>query len=511
MLTRHDRGSAGAGTTDSAGAVGPRTGPHRSPDDAGDHAAPGRPHRALHVWAAVGFAGSCGLAAFGTRVGAVPDGVGWWFSLPGGSTTVPGVLFYLCVCLLVAAWVGVGMWGRTARLTTRQGWFLLGAWGIPLALGPPLFSRDLYSYVAQGLIAHSGANPYTAGPSVLGPGPVLESVASVWRHTPTPYGPLFVSLLRGIAAVCGTSITAEVLALRGLELAGVVLIMVFLPRLARNLGADPGLALWLGALSPLALFSFIASGHNDGLMLGLLVAGLALASEERMTAALVLCALAMTVKVPAGAAIIFVGLGWLRATTGRRRLGALVRIVAVPLATVAVVTWASGLGWTWLGPDALRVPTELRVLPTPSVAIGTLFSHLLSLARIHVSRRATITVTEWACSVGALAIGAWLAVRVRRFNEVRLLGCALAVLVLAGPTLWPWYLLWGLTLLAATPAQRSRAVAVVMALAMLVVGPGGSPLLQGNTYLIVVGVCAAGVYWLVRNHRWASVALGPVV
>ena len=49
--------------------------------------------------------------------------------------------------------------------------------------------------------------------------------------------------------------------------------MVFLPRLARHLGTDPGVALWLGALSPLALFSFVASGHNDALMVGLLVAG----------------------------------------------------------------------------------------------------------------------------------------------------------------------------------------------------------------------------------------------
>jgi hypothetical protein len=72
-------------------------------------------------------------------------------------------------------------------------------------------------------------------------------------------------------------------------------------------------------------------------------------------------------------------------------------------------------------------------------------------------------------------------------------------------------LLWGLSLLAATPAQRSKVVAVGVALAMLVVGPSGTPVLQGNAYLVVVGACVAGGIWLVRQRRWTAVMLGPVV
>jgi hypothetical protein len=459
----------------------------------------------------VGAAGSTGLAIFGSRVGADPRGTLWWFSVPHDDVSALGMLFYLSACILVAAWAVVGMRARAGRLTTRQAWLLLGAWGIPLLLGPPLFSRDLYSYIAQGLIAHSGLNPYSVGPSVLGSGPVVDSVASVWRHTPTPYGPLFVAATRAVASVFGTSLVTEVIALRGLELAGVALTMWFLPRLARNLGAEPGMALWLGVLSPLALFSFIASGHNDALMLGLLVAGLTLASEGKPTGAIFLCSLAMTVKVPAAAAIAFVGLGWLRSTGGRQRLGVLARVLAVPAVTVVAVTWSSGLGWTWLSPAALQTPTELRVLPTPSVALGTLLSHVLGLVGIHASGSATITVTQALFATAAVITILWLALHVHRMDEVRLLGCALTVLVLASPTVWPWYLLWGLSLLAATPAQRSKVVAVGAALAMLVVGPSGTPVLQGNAYLVVAGACVAGGIWLVRQRRWASVMLGPVV
>jgi hypothetical protein len=120
-------------------------------------------------------------------------------------------------------------------------------------------------------------------------------------------------------------------------------------------------------------------------------------------------------------------------------------------------------------------------------------------------------VTDGLCATVAVVAVVWLALHVRRSDEVRLVGAALLVVVLAGPTVWPWYLLWGVALLAATSAQRSRVVAVAAALAMLVVGPAGSPVLLGNAYLVVTGACLAGVVWLLRGRRWTAVALGPVV
>ena len=157
------------------------------------------------------------------------------------------------------------------------------------------------------------------------------------------------------------------------------------------------------------------------------------------------------------------------------------------------------------------MPTELRVLPTPAVALGTLFSHLLGLVGVHVSRASTITVTDWLGAAVAVITVLWLALHVRRLDEVRLIGVALIVVVLAGPTVWPWYLLWGLVLLAATSAQRSTVVAVAAALAMLLVGPGGSPVLLGASYLVVVAACVVGVVWLLKDRRWAALALGPGV
>ena len=91
---------------------------------------------------------------------------------------------------------------------------ILALWGLPLFLGPPVFSRDLYSYIAQGLLAHHGLNPYHVAPSSLGWGPLLSSIASVWRNTASPYGPLFVMVSRAAVSVAGSSLVAQILVFR---------------------------------------------------------------------------------------------------------------------------------------------------------------------------------------------------------------------------------------------------------------------------------------------------------
>jgi len=469
---------------------------------------PDQASRSMVSWIALGTLGAIGLALIGTSLGAIPrpGDTGWWFHVPEGGSALAKSGFYLSVVALIAAWVGVGLQARAGRLTVRRSWVVLGCWGLPLLLGPPLFSRDIYSYVAQGLLANHGLNPYAVPPSALANPHLLASIAEVWRHTASPYGPLFVMVSRLTTSLAGGSLVAQVIAFRLLELVGVVLVMVTLPRLARRLGTDPGLALWLGALSPLALFSFIASGHNDGLMVGLLLAGVTLSLEGRLALGVALCALAATIKLPAAAAIVFLAIDQYRAAGGpaaRRRIVA--EAVAVPLAVVAAVTLLSGLGWTWLGPTALRIPTELRVLSSPSVSLGTFVHAVLHAVGVPVTLHATVTVTQLVCEVAAVAGAVWLILNAHRLDVVRVIGLALMLIVVGSPTVWPWYLMWGLVVLAATPLQRSKVLAAVAGLAMLVVGPGGAPLLSGDDYLVVAPLLLAGCAWLVHDRHWRTV------
>ncbi len=477
--------------------------------ESGPRAAPPRV-RPLVAWTASGVIGAVGMVLTGTRIGSVPDPghLLWWFSAPSGGAPLTSIFFYVSLAIVIVSWLGLGSEARAGRLTVGWAWVVLGAWGLPFLVGPPLFSRDLYSYVAQGLIAHRGLDPYSVGPDVLGHGHLLSSVASVWRSTPSPYGPLFVTASRWVATVSRSSLVVEVLAYRVLELAGVVLCMVFLPRLARHLGTNPGVALWLGVLSPLALFSFVASGHNDALMVGLLVAGVSLAMERRLLLGLALCALAASIKLPAVVGVVFVVANHVRASGGIIRWRAWVAAVTVPVVVFVGVTEVCGYGWTWLSPGALHIPTELRVLSTPAVSLGVLAYQLLHLLGMPVARSGTVTAVQILCVLATMIACAWLVLTVHRHEVVRSLGLALLVVVVGSPTLWPWYLMWGLVLLATTAAQASRALAAVAALAMVVVGPSGSPRLLGHAYLVVSAAAAAGVLWLVRGGRWRRVVSG---
>jgi len=461
-------------------------------------------------WVVLGWVGAMGMVLSGTRIGAVPDPhlALWWFSLPAGGSPIESVVFYVSVIMVVVAWLGLGRLARAGQLTIARAWMVLAVWGVPLLLGPPLFSRDLFSYVGQGLLAHHGLNPYTVAPSALGHGPLLSGIASVWRDTTSPYGPLFVGLSKGVAAVAGGSLAAQVVAFRALELIGVVLVMVSLPRLARHLGTDPGLALWLGALSPLFLFGFIASGHNDALMVGLLVAGVTLGVTGRLVPGLVLCALAATVKLPAAAGVVFLAADQMGRLAGRSRWRVLGEAAAALVVVPAAVTLLVGYGWTWLGPTALHIPTELRVLSTPSVSLGVLIFSVLHPLGIPVARSAVVTVTQDVVVAATVAAVVWLLATLRRHEVVRSLGLALILIVVGSPTLWPWYLTWGVVLLAATTAQRSKGLAALAALAMLIVGPSGHPLLVGDWYVVVSLGTVALVAWLVRAGRWRSVVTG---
>ena len=204
----------------------------------------------------------------------------------------------------------------------------------------------------------------------------------------------------------------------------------------------------------------------------------------------------------------FLAADGMRAAVGGRRWRVAAQAAVVLVAVFVAVTLLAGYGWTWLGPTALHIPTELRMLSTPSVSLGVLIFSVLHPLGLPVARSAVVTVTQDLVAVATVAAVVWLLVTVRRHEVVRSLGLALLLIVVGSPTVWPWYLMWGVVLLAATTAQRSKVLAAVAGLAMLVVGPSGHPLLLGNWYLVVSLAALGGVAWLVRGGHWRSVVDG---
>ncbi|MFD5876466.1 polyprenol phosphomannose-dependent alpha 1,6 mannosyltransferase MptB [Streptomyces sp. NPDC060322] len=452
----------------------------------------------------LGAAGSLGVALGGWAVGTLPAHDPWGLWVPHGTavTAAGHALAYGGLTVLVVAW---WLYGRT-RASVRDTLTTLAWWTVPLVCAPPLYSADVYSYIAQGAMVLEGHDVYSVGPSVLDPGgPGGDAAASVgghWTDTPAPYGPFFLLLARGVTWATGGTLVPAVLGMRLIALGSLVLIAWALRNLAREHGRSESAALWLGALNPLLLIHVVGGVHNDGLMTGLMLAGALLALRGRWITGSALIGLAVMVKSPAAVALLFVGV-----VVGRAAGGSAVRRVAKGLllpglvagAVAAGVSLVPGTGFGWLGTQSVagRIHTALSLSSDLGLGLGE-FLRLLAGTDPDPVKSAVQNLGLLVALV-LIARLAWLAAT-GRTEPVRALGPALLALVVLSPMVQPWYLLWATAVIAAT-ANGGRALSVVTVLSAALVyetQPSGSTPPYG--FVLAALACAAAVV-LLRRER----------
>jgi alpha-1,6-mannosyltransferase len=457
------------------------------------------------------------IAAFeGTRL-LGPGAVRWWFtaSFPSGHDATK-LLFWIGVGLLCAAWLGLG-WtlSRSEDVSVRHLWAIGVLWCLPFVLGPPLFSRDVYSYLAQGTLVHLGHSPYSDAPATLahlGRQHVLSGVDPFWRKTTAPYGPLFLGVISLMVGITGSHLVLGALVIRLFDLIGLVLLAIFVPRLARALGAEPRRALWLVALSPLVLLQLVSPAHNDELMVGLMVAGVTFAVQKRPLLGIGLCALAATVKVPAAAAIAFIAVAWARTLpTPGEQLRAIAKAIGVSVVIAAVVTLVTGLSLAWISTGLFNTPGRVRLSITPATALGYTIAHLLHHVSVPLNgKQFEATLSHVAFGMVAI-LGLRLLYRTRPENLVRQLGLLLVAITIGGPAAWPWYFVWGLAVLACWPAvQASRLLPLAIVVPAFIIIPTGQlALTLGlSPYMLVLYAALAAIacwqWWTWRRGIAAS-------
>lgn len=409
----------------------------------------------------------------------------WFFGVPS-ITTPPDrnmllslVASYGGMLLLIRAWLHMLKVVSPSRTGLRPlpvvALGLVAAlWCIPLLVGPPLLSQDVYSYAAQGLMVVKGINPYHHGPDVLGVNnPYYPYVDQLWGASPAPYGPVFMLLDAGVVLLSGQHVLGTVVGLRLLSVLGVALIGIFLPKLARGMGHDAATVFVLAILNPVTLLDLISAGHNDALMLGLLVWALYLASRRQPIWAIVVCTLAAAVKAPAAIGLVYIGWGWMgTGVPWRQRVRPMATTALLSGALAGVVTAASGLGWDWV--KALDNPAVVRSVLDPTTLIGMMMSGLSHLVGIPLGVGLALHLTRTLGMLGAIGICAWLLLSSDRFGTITAIGVSLLAVVVLSPVIQPWYLAWGIIVLAPIGFRRCRTVLVAATIVGAFIGfPGG--------------------------------------
>ncbi|WP_367620319.1 polyprenol phosphomannose-dependent alpha 1,6 mannosyltransferase MptB [Corynebacterium sp.] len=449
----------------------------------------------LRLGVFTGIIGSVLIAVGGVGAGALPVVGNTLWSLPISGflsrmlhTTTVAV--FVGISLLIVGWLLLWRYCVPRRdadvpLLPTASLVRIGVlWVLPLLATAPMFTQDIYSYLAQGSIAAQGMDPYSAGPvDLLGvDNDLARSVPFEWSHSPAPYGPVAVGMAAVISKLTGDVIALGVIAHRLISVVGVFVAAWAVVRLARRCGVHPQAALWLGILNPLVYLHLVAGVHNESVMMGMLLAGVEcglravdagpVPAVRRWlwgASGIVLISAAGMVKVTAFLALGFVGVALARYLGGRfRDLFAAAAIYAVGTGVVVVaVSLASGLGFGWITVQGgateviswMSVTTDIGLLTANSgmwLGLGDHTDAALSTARL----------------IGLMIGGFWV-VRMLwasfrgRVHPVGGLGVATFFLVVFFPVVHPWYVLWAVMPLAAWANRGTFRVAVVAYSAIL--------------------------------------------
>lgn len=413
-------------------------------------------------------------------------GVGW---LAGGSAinrlswvlplrTEPVGVAVTTVCLTGGCWLMFHAWlllgrrlrqwndgaGPIERRSPSAGWppgalrvvnWSVALWSLPHLLCLPIFSRDVYAYVNQGRLVLAGEDPYVVGVSQLDNW-FHFGTDVMWAHSETPYGPMFLWIEAAVMRLTDNAVDPAVFLFRLACVAGVVLTMIYVPKLAEFFGVDGARAQWLTAANPLFIISFISSAHNDALMMGFALAGVYAAARGRGVLATVLVTLSIGMKLITIALLPFIGLMWAAHAARSRGLVAAgwglkfsrwVATAGISGALLLLVGLINGYGFNWLLVLAGTGDTGKSFWSPMGIADDAL-STLLDLFGLNSDWTLdAIRVAGRLLSV-AVVLGLMFWGSDRRI--VQRMTWAFTALVVLSPIIHPWYLLWLLPLFAVT-------------------------------------------------------------
>ena len=467
----------------------------------------------------LGGLGAGALPVVGNPFGELPFG-----QLMGRMLVSSSAMVFIGVGLIVIAWLLLAVIAGTPLLFHRlsahppqhllkpaQVWSIFFSWTLPILVTAPLFTQDIYSYIANGSIVVQGMDPYSAGPvQLLGADdPLARSVPFIWANSPSPYGPVALGIAAVISIITNDSIVAAVILHRITSLLGVVAAGWAITALAKRCRFHPATALWLGILNPLTILHLIGGIHNESLMLGFVLVGmeLVLRGIDKLEAS---TSLSMSTAWPGwlltflGGTLIsaagmvkvtgFIGLGFagmalarflFRRTSMKQWLSisaAAGYFLSVLILSIGAFTLASGIGLGWVTGQggAATIRSWLSVSTDVGVASG--FMGMMLGLGDHTEAILSVTRAAGVLAAAAFMVRMLFATFRGVMHPIGGLGVSTLVLVILFPVVHPWYILWAIFPLAAW-ANRwffRYAVVIYSAVMSFVVLPRGLGLPPGT-------------------------------
>lgn len=347
-----------------------------------------------------------------------------------------GLCLVLGVALGFAGYVGALVALR--RSVTSVAAVLLVSAAVQLAplAGPTLLSTDAWTYWMYGRVGaiHHG-DPYDDPPSVYPRDPAYDAMGSSWHDTTSLYGPLFTMGAEAHARIAGDEPGLAAWLYR----AAAALAVLGTAALSALLATRPAFAVAFVGWNPLLALHFGGGGHNDALMMLLVVSALVLAHRSRPNLAGVAWVAAIGVK---WVAAVFLALWMIERARTRKPLG----IAGLAGGAVALLVAATArYGTTWL--EALNgLSSQAR--RTGSIGV----SKWLGDAGLG-HREILVTM-----ALASVAVFAWLAYEAWRGR--RRLGVSGTATALGQGWLNPWYASWGVSLSASEDDRLAWVMAV---------------------------------------------------
>lgn len=390
-----------------------------------------------------------------------------WYNIP--HTTIASITGYrpaaalgLALAGLLSVWLCWQMWRlaltlprRTALLLILAGW--LGASACAIFTFPG-FSTDLGDYIFRAhMFVHLGHNPFTTAPSQIIAWKEFPYLSWYWE--PDFYGPLWQWLSGAVHALAGEDLLANYLAYKllaagAIAISGALIYAILMRRAPRYAAA--GLTVWLW--NPVVINEGIIHGHNDLVMLPLVLSGIALllhgAAETSprllhgvgADVAGVLCLIAAGLIKANIWILLPVAAAWL--VHRRGLLGGAGRVALGALAGAGLIwlVYRPFGGWQYL----LLLVQRRSWWPANSWTAALFFALRDGAKWPHA---VTVRWIIGGASALFMAVAGMLLLRVR---ELRLMAWAVIVAYLLIGSHWfqPWYVTWAIALAAVHASRR---------------------------------------------------------